>query len=89
VHQAPRPTTGREVAYQFAILACVCLMILLTVATALAWAWPGADDSPLRTIAFFTGPPNIVFLGLILYGYVSEHRSERTRGLPDRREPNA
>jgi hypothetical protein len=64
-------------------------MILIAVATVLAWVWPGTDDSPLVTIAFFAGPPLIVFLGLILYGYASEYRSERMRALPNGRKPDA
>ena len=89
MHQASRPATGREVAYQFAILACVFLIILITVATLLAWVCPDTDDSPLVTIAFFGGPPLIVFLGFILYGYASEYRSERTRGLHNAAKPDA
>ena len=79
MHQAPRPATRREVAYQFAILACVCLLILVTVATLLAWVWPGMGHSALRTIAFFAGPPLIMFLGFMIYGYMSEYRAERKR----------
>jgi hypothetical protein len=70
-------------------LACGCLIALITAATALAWVWRGTGDSPLVTIAFFAGPPLIVVLSLILYGYASEYRSERTRGLPTGREPAA
>ena len=74
MHQVPRPATRREVAYQFAILACICLLILVTVATLSAWVWPGMGHSPFVTIAFFAGPSLIVFLGFIIYGYVSEYQ---------------
>ena len=88
MRQAGRAASGREVAYKFAIVACVCLIILITAATTWAWVWPGTGDSPLVTVAFFGGPPLIVLLGFILYGYASEYRSERSRGLPDRRKPD-
>jgi hypothetical protein len=49
-------------------------MILVTARTALAWVWPGTHDSPFVTIAFLAGPPVIVFLGFIIYGYASEYQ---------------
>jgi hypothetical protein len=74
-----RSTAGREHAYVFAIFPSMGLLVLVAAAIGIALVRNADGDSPFLTLAISVGPISLILLGLILYGYISEHRSERSR----------
>jgi hypothetical protein len=82
--------TRRALAYQVAMAACVFLIAAVLIATGIRVTSPSGDIAQTLLMLFiFPELFPVVFLGLILYGYVSDYRSEKANGiLPPRFQLN-
>ena len=83
VHGVPRNNwaMGRGLAYAVAMATCVFLIGICIAAGAWVLSQSGASGLTLLMLAVFPGLFPIGFLGLMLYGYLSDYRSEQARGI--------
>lgn len=72
---------GGALAYHAAMAACVLLILACAAAGVRALNDSGWNGPTLLMIAFFPGLYPGGFLCLILYGYLSDYRSEQAKGI--------